>query len=72
MRAYVVVDKSTGFINEWSNIPGDRYTEIEADESLIYNLDCVKVVKGEAMLDTKKQDEVEQINAATIHEDEAE
>ncbi|MBC1379363.1 hypothetical protein HB829_14075 [Listeria innocua] len=58
MRAYVVVDKETGYINEWSNIAGERYIEIDADESLIYNLDCVKVVRGKAVLDIKKQDEV--------------
>ncbi|MBC1378030.1 hypothetical protein [Listeria innocua] len=63
MKAYVVVDKSTGFINEWSDVPGKKYTEIDADESLVYNLDCIKVVDGKAVLDIKKQDEVEQVNA---------
>ncbi|WP_270996965.1 hypothetical protein [Listeria seeligeri] len=70
-KAYVVIDEANGYVNEWSDIAGERYIEIKADENLIYNLDCVKVVKGKAILDTKKQDEVEQLNAETIQEDQA-
>ncbi|WP_271006070.1 hypothetical protein [Listeria seeligeri] len=69
MKAFVVIDKATGYVNEWSDKNSERYAEIEADEKLIYNLDCVKVVKGKAILDMKKQDEVEQLNAETIQED---
>ncbi|PNP87463.1 hypothetical protein BMT55_16195 [Listeria newyorkensis] len=61
-KAFVKIGEDS-YVNEWVAPREDAgYILIEADESLVNNLDCVKVVNGIATLDKTKQEELQEDN----------
>ncbi|MBC1615299.1 hypothetical protein HB904_03820 [Listeria booriae] len=62
IKAFVKIGEN-GYVNEWVAPREDAgYLLIEADESLVNNLDCVKVEDGIATLDKEKQEELQEEN----------
>lgn len=61
VQAFVKVTDG-GYVTEWSMSRQIGFQQIEADESLISNIDCVQVVDGVAILDEEKQAKIIQEN----------
>lgn len=62
VKAFVKIG-TNGYVNEWiTPREEDGYILIEADDSLVTNNDCVKVVNGVAVLDKTKQEEIQEDN----------
>lgn len=54
VQAFVKVTEG-GYVSEWSTSRQIGFQQIETEESLISNIDCVQVVDGVAILDEEKQ-----------------
>ncbi|MBC2303367.1 hypothetical protein [Listeria booriae] len=68
VKAFVKIGNN-GYVNEWVAPREDAgYLLIEADESLVNNLDCVKVVDGVATLDKVKQEELQDDNKELLEQ----
>lgn len=64
MKAYVEV--RNGYVDSWSTMPLENYQEIEADESIIGLLECVRIENGVAVVDEEKRKQlVEELSAPT-------
>ncbi|MBC1420078.1 hypothetical protein [Listeria fleischmannii] len=57
VQAFVKVTDD-GYVTEWSLSRQIGFQQIETEESLISNIDCVQVVDGVAILDEEKQAKV--------------
>ncbi|KGL45391.1 hypothetical protein EP56_07490 [Listeriaceae bacterium FSL A5-0209] len=68
VKAFVKIGED-GYVNEWVAPREDAgYILIESDESLVTNIDCVKVVNGVATLDKSKQEELQEDNKEMLEQ----
>ncbi|MBC1231482.1 hypothetical protein [Listeria booriae] len=66
VKAFVKIG-ADGYVNEWvAPRLEDGYMLIESDDSLVTNIDCVKIVNGVAVLDKEKQEELQEENKEMI------
>lgn len=67
-KAFVKIG-ADGYVNEWvAPKEEDGYMLIESDDSLVTNIDCVKVVNGVAVLDKEKQEELQEDNKEMLEQ----
>ncbi|MBC2004629.1 hypothetical protein HCA78_12665 [Listeria booriae] len=68
VKAFVKIGVD-GYVNEWvAPKAEDGYILVESDESLVTNIDCVKVVNGVAVLDKDKQEELQDDNKELLEQ----
>ncbi|MBC2190545.1 hypothetical protein [Listeria booriae] len=68
VKAFVKIG-ADGYVNEWvAPKAEDGYILVESDESLVTNIDCVKIVNGVAVLDKEKQEELQEGNKELLEQ----
>lgn len=64
MKAFVEINND--YVDSWSNVGNDSYTEIDTEEQLFGLIGCVKIENGKAVLDDEKyKQQIEELNGPT-------